>query len=106
MKPVLILSLVAALGMGLSGPVLAHGNGASGGGVYWSDGGYSVGVRYYDPYVGAYWAPPRYYRGPRGHRHGHRHGYDRGYRKGYKKGYRKGKRHGHRDRKHRHYYDY
>jgi hypothetical protein len=107
MKYVLVASLVAALGLSISGVAQAHGYGpAVGGSFYWADSGYVVGINYGGPYAVPYYDPPRYRSSYRGHRYGHRHGYRKGYKKGYRKGYRKGRRHGYRDDRYRYYGDH
>ena len=113
MKLVLVVSMAAVLGMGMSGSALAHGSGAAvGGSVYWANDGYLVGLNYGGPYVAPYYVPPRYVYAPRTYRGAYRHGsgYGRGYHKGYYKGYRQGyrhdSRHDHRGYRHRRHGDH
>ncbi|MDX1554620.1 MAG: hypothetical protein R3212_01195 [Xanthomonadales bacterium] len=111
MKLVLVASLAAVLGMGISGEAEAHGYGpVSGGSFYWADSGYAVGFSYGVPVAAPYYAPRPYAYAPRAYRHAHYHGkhyrkyhrghgrhHGKGYKKAYRKGYRKGYRHGYRD---------
>lgn len=110
MKFVLVASLAAVLGMGMSGTAEAHGYPAPGGSIYWADDNVVIGLNYGAPYFAPHYAPPRYVYRPRVYRHVYHHGkhygYHKGHHKGYSKGYRKGYKHGHRydrhDRRGRH----
>jgi hypothetical protein len=89
---ILVTSIAAVLGLGLSGTSEAHGYpSTAGGSVYWADDNVFIGLNYGGPYVQPYYAPPRYVYRPRAYRHAYRH--DKHY--GYSKSYRKGHRHGH-----------
>lgn len=105
MKLVLVASLAAVLGMGVSGKAEAHGYPPpAGGSIYWADDNVVIGFNYGVPIVRPYYVPPRYGYSPRvyrhAYRHGKHHGHYKGYSKGYRKGYYKGHKRGHRDDRH------
>jgi len=96
MKLVLVASLAAVLGMGMSGKAEAHGYAPPvGGSVYLADGRVVIGLNYGIPIVRTYYVPPRYGYSPRVYRQAYRHGKHDGHYKGYARGYRKGDYKGH-----------
>ena len=104
MKLVLVASMAALLGLGVSNNAQAGGYGGVGGSIFWSEDNYAFGLSFGQPYAvhyypqpyyaPRYYAPPRYAYYPRPYARPYYRGksraYDRGYYRGYKKGHHKG----------------
>lgn len=99
MKTILVASMAALLGLGMSGGAEAHDYRgyapAYGGAIYLTPDSYAFSISYGVPYARPYYLPPpRYAYYPKRYKHAYYHGKHRGYGEGYRKGYRHGHHHG------------